>query len=476
MGVKFSNNAYGTLNGSLTVSDTSLTLASGQGARFPTLAAGDYFYATLIDTSNNLEIIKVTGRTSDVLTIVRAQENTLAKVFSIGDRVELRITAGGITDAVQEATLSSDPAPSLSADLDLNGNDITGTGNINLVGSYSINGTEIVTEEGIFIPKLASDPTLTSSDDGYMYYNTTDSVVKHWDGNKWLQMSNKFSASGGSESTVTVSGILYKVHVFTTSGTFTADSAGSVDVFLAAGGGGGGADNGAGGGAGGLVRAINASLNPGSYSIVIGAGGLGAIGDGNRAGNSGSNSTAFGYTAIGGGRAGSQSINGLSGGSGGGGSWDSTGGSGTSGQGYAGGTGGTQYGQQGPGSGGGGAGGAGISASGARRNGNGGPGFNIGTYVGTSFGDGGYLCGGGAGGCDNYEHEGFAVDSGYGLGGVGGGADIESTQSLRYRGKNGAANTGGGASGGAHNSGVAAGTRQYGGTGGSGICIIRYAV
>lgn len=98
MGVKFANNAYGTLNASISTSDASLTLASGQGARFPSLGAGDFFYCTLIDTSNNLEVVKCTARSSDVLTITRAQESTTARAFTVGDRVELRVTAAGLED------------------------------------------------------------------------------------------------------------------------------------------------------------------------------------------------------------------------------------------------------------------------------------------------------------------------------------------------------------------------------------------
>ena len=99
MSVKFSNNGHSTLAASLTDSATSITVASGHGARFPSLSSGEYFYATLIDSSNNLEIVKVTGRSSDVLTVTRAQESTTARAYAIGDRVELRVTAAGITDA-----------------------------------------------------------------------------------------------------------------------------------------------------------------------------------------------------------------------------------------------------------------------------------------------------------------------------------------------------------------------------------------
>tara|TARA_R100000231_G_scaffold47840_2_gene40953 strand:- start:2784 stop:3962 length:1179 start_codon:yes stop_codon:yes gene_type:complete len=93
MGVKVTNNAFGTLSASINTSDTTVTLDTGQGARFPTLGSGDYFYGTIIDTSNNLEIVKATARSTDSLTVVRAQDNTTARAFAIGDRFELRPTA-----------------------------------------------------------------------------------------------------------------------------------------------------------------------------------------------------------------------------------------------------------------------------------------------------------------------------------------------------------------------------------------------
>lgn len=61
-------------------SGLSLVLASGQGAIFPTPP----FYATLVDngvlpTPATAEIVLVTGKSTDTLTIVRAQKNTTAK-------------------------------------------------------------------------------------------------------------------------------------------------------------------------------------------------------------------------------------------------------------------------------------------------------------------------------------------------------------------------------------------------------------
>lgn len=99
MGIKVANNAFGTLAAGINSSATSITLTTGQGARFPSLGAGDYFYATLIDTSNNLEIVKVTARSTDVLTVVRAQESTTARAYVAGDRIEIRLTAATFLDA-----------------------------------------------------------------------------------------------------------------------------------------------------------------------------------------------------------------------------------------------------------------------------------------------------------------------------------------------------------------------------------------
>lgn len=93
MTVKVTNNGFSTLASGINNSATTIALATGEGARFPTLSTDDYFYGTLVDTSNNLEIVKVTARSSDSLTVVRAQDNTSARAFSTGDRFELRPVA-----------------------------------------------------------------------------------------------------------------------------------------------------------------------------------------------------------------------------------------------------------------------------------------------------------------------------------------------------------------------------------------------
>lgn len=94
MGLKLANNAISRLSAGISPTDVTIVLVPGGGAAFPTLGAGDYFPATIVKADGTLEIVKVTARAADVFTVVRAQENTTAKAFNAGDRIELRLTAG----------------------------------------------------------------------------------------------------------------------------------------------------------------------------------------------------------------------------------------------------------------------------------------------------------------------------------------------------------------------------------------------
>jgi hypothetical protein len=88
------NNATALLASGITNAQTSLTLQATKGALFPAIIAADeYFYATLTNVSNQTEIVKVTARVGDVFTMVRAQDGTVARAYSAGDRVELRPVA-----------------------------------------------------------------------------------------------------------------------------------------------------------------------------------------------------------------------------------------------------------------------------------------------------------------------------------------------------------------------------------------------
>jgi hypothetical protein len=108
MAILFTNNAASTLASSITSGATTLTVASGQGALFPNPTSVDYFLATLETVAGaTTEIVKVTARSSDTFTIVRAQEGTTASAFTGGDRVQLRITAAVMNKSVNIPAVDS---------------------------------------------------------------------------------------------------------------------------------------------------------------------------------------------------------------------------------------------------------------------------------------------------------------------------------------------------------------------------------
>jgi hypothetical protein len=114
MTVILKNNASGFLATSISATDTSIILSTGTGANFPSLAAGEYFYATISPTSGTSEIVKCTARSGDTLTIIRAQEGTSALSFAGGSRVELRVTAQSVIDAITDRVSQSDQAAEIS--------------------------------------------------------------------------------------------------------------------------------------------------------------------------------------------------------------------------------------------------------------------------------------------------------------------------------------------------------------------------
>lgn len=324
--------------------------------------------------------------------------------------------------------------------------------------------------------KASSEPTNPQAGD--LWYNTSTGVLSNWDGSEWLSMTNTFDATGGTISTYSSDGTDYQVHTFTSSGNFTVLSGTkNADILIVAGGAGGGNDNAGGGGAGGLLyygietpktpNGGRVTLTSGTYPIVIGAGGAGAANSGGGApfAVNGSNTTAFGYTAIGGGygassEVGAGSLPGQPGGSGGGGNGNTdstdpyTPGVGTSGQGNSGGTG-----ANGGGGGGGGAGSVGQNGNvrGTQLGGNGGVGLG---YI-IKSGSTEYYAAGGGGGNENSVYNQQARASG-----IGGQTNSSGTTAPTSA----IVNTGSGGGGGTHTH------TAYDGSGSSGIVIIRYQV
>ena len=272
------------------------------------------------------------------------------------------------------------------------------------------------------------------------------------------------AAPAPTGGTITTSGS-YRIHTFTSSGTFTISEPVVVQYLVVAGGGSGGfgapaGNEAGGGGAGGYRSSVTGemsgrgssaeaalSLTSGNYTVTVGGGGPG-VSSGR---NNGNNSSFHTITSTGGG-AGGANNSGNSGGSGGGGSHSATsGGAGTSGQGYDGGTPPVSSSS-------GGGGGAGSAGANGRNSGAGNIAAVGGTGVQSSItGTATYYAGGGGGGNPGTAN----------YGGNGGGGNGQGTQGSLT---NGTDNTGGGGGG------IIASSGTAGGSGGSGVVIIRYQV
>lgn len=100
--VRFANNATSKLAANISNVGLTMSVTPGDGSKFPTLSGNQFFKATLIKSDGTKEVVKVTARSTDTMTIVRANESIAgvqtAYAFSAGDKVELRLTAQGLGD------------------------------------------------------------------------------------------------------------------------------------------------------------------------------------------------------------------------------------------------------------------------------------------------------------------------------------------------------------------------------------------
>ncbi|WP_409335190.1 hypothetical protein [Cedecea neteri] len=94
------NNAQTVLAAGINSTATSLTVNTGTGALFPSPVAGaSFFKLTLVDaaTGTLTEIVHVTARSGDIMTIDRGQEGTTARIWSANDIAANMMTAGTIS-------------------------------------------------------------------------------------------------------------------------------------------------------------------------------------------------------------------------------------------------------------------------------------------------------------------------------------------------------------------------------------------
>ena len=350
-------------------------------------------------------------------------------------------------------------------------------------------------KDAVTLPVGTTAQRPSNPEAGMIRFNTDRGFVEWYDPITDIWTSVAFDggivATGGTVTDIEQDGQLFRVHTFTSSGTFEVTRGGVVDCLIVAGGGGGGGSwrhSGDGGGGAGGVLEGNINVSPRQYQVVVGSGGEGGnqtFGSDRPEGEGGyyrampGGPSQFGENLIadGGGYGGSRLNNstadargedgGSGGGAGKGSSHTNVGGTGSPGQGH---DGGATLGQSSVASDRAGAGGGGASDPGGDGDtnaaGNGGDGVSS-TITGQLV----YYGGGGGGG-----HASSVTsndDPRLGSGGLGGGGQGNAGNFDSVSVSHGAANTGGGGGG-------AGGDHQqdgnHGGNGGTGIVIVRYRI
>lgn len=117
----------GVVGGILSLGGTSLNLDSGGGTLFPSPAAGECFLLTIYEKNGsaieeNHEVVKVTARSADNMTIVRNQEGATYGYPTVAGRVVYvaqRLTALGMAQHIQTGAIENgtDKATPVDADL-----------------------------------------------------------------------------------------------------------------------------------------------------------------------------------------------------------------------------------------------------------------------------------------------------------------------------------------------------------------------
>ena len=154
------NNAESTVADSpLAQAAVTLNVAAGEGANFPSTFP---FLITLWDEETypdptddpEMEITKCTARTTDAMTIVRAQEGTADVAHANGERAAMLITAGIIEELI--ADVVDDTTPQLGGTLDCNSKQVRESKGADVASAtaltlgtdgnyYDVTGTEAIT-------------------------------------------------------------------------------------------------------------------------------------------------------------------------------------------------------------------------------------------------------------------------------------------------------------------------------------------
>ncbi len=121
--IVFTNNASALLAATINSTALSIQVAAGYGANFPSPTGDQYFYLTLEDDAGTIEIVKITSRSSDILSMDsvadRGQDGTSAASHTLNTtRCELRLVKSTMEEFLQKN------GGGMTGNLDMNANNL----------------------------------------------------------------------------------------------------------------------------------------------------------------------------------------------------------------------------------------------------------------------------------------------------------------------------------------------------------------
>ena len=273
---------------------------------------------SFFDTTASTVTFEGTGETLNTASITRNSSNLLTVTVArsgfdnSNEPYSIKVLNSSGLSATLADALTQDAPPTFSTNANTNIGTVyegsTNFANLTTIAATDPDGDTIThTISAGALPSgvsLNTNGTLTgtvgSSQAGNFTF-TVQAATSNYTITRQFIMSVAVLPTGGN---VTTDGT-YRIHTFTSSGTFTTAFNAGVELLVVGGGGGGAGTFAGGGGAGGVVHdPSGATMTSGSYTITVGQGGLGGLGwqniNGMR-GNTGTDSTAFGLTAKGGG-------------------------------------------------------------------------------------------------------------------------------------------------------------------------------
>lgn len=338
------NNAQTVLAAGISSSATSITVNTGTGALFPSPVSGtSYFKLTLVDaaTGSLTEIVHVTARSGDVMTIQRGQEGTTARAWSANDLAANMMTAGSFDALLQKQSNLADLGNPATARANL-GFDALGFGLSNnaLLSAFDWQQVDFTTGARY----LVSSSTWTNAPSGVNYpagtqvFISVDGITSAGtvieltlianhanDANYRIYKVRVANAKGSRTFTVrqifTSSDVIPTANidapgrllgapkVFVTSGSYTpAANVKAIVVEIVGGGGGGGAASssanynaaGGGGGGGGYAKKYIPISSTAAIAYTVGLGGSGAVYPAVSGQAGGATTFGSGFTATGG--------------------------------------------------------------------------------------------------------------------------------------------------------------------------------